>query len=72
MTLTRLNGEAATGVTQSTLFRLLSNVLEPYEREGANRWLLMGDDIDVSGNKITNFALLFHEFATNAEKYGAL
>lgn len=72
MTLPSLNGEAATGAPQTTLFRLLSNILAPYQRDGANRWQLTGDDIDVSGNKITNFALLFHEFATNAAKYGAL
>ncbi|TWC77283.1 PAS domain S-box-containing protein [Rhizobium sp. SJZ105] len=72
MTLPSPNGEAATGAPQTTLFRLLSNILAPYERDGANRWELAGDDIEVSGNKITDFALLFHEFATNAAKYGAL
>jgi PAS domain S-box-containing protein len=71
MTLPSPNGEAATGA-QTTLFRLLSNILAPYERDGANRWQLTGDDIEVSGGKITNLALLFHEFATNAAKYGAL
>ncbi|MBY5427895.1 PAS domain S-box protein [Rhizobium leguminosarum] len=71
MTLPSPNGEA-TGAPQTTLFRLLSNILAPYERDGANRWQLTGDDIDVSGNKITDLALLFHEFATNAAKYGAL
>ncbi|NTJ65899.1 PAS domain S-box protein [Agrobacterium rhizogenes] len=72
ITLPSLSGEAATGAPQTTLFQLLSNILAPYERDDANRWQLRGDDIDVSGNKITNFALLFHEFATNAAKYGAL
>lgn len=72
MTLPSLNGNAATSTPQTTIFQLLSNILAPYEREGANRWQLIGDDIDVSGTKLTNFALLFHEFATNAAKYGAL
>jgi len=72
MTLPSLNGEEATGAPETTLFQLLSNILAPYERDGANRWQLIGDDIDISGTKITNFALLFHEFATNAAKYGAL
>jgi two-component sensor histidine kinase len=72
MTLPSLNGEAATGAPETTLFQLLSNILAPYERQGTNRWQLIGDDIDVSGNQITNLALLFHEFATNAAKYGAL
>ncbi|ULJ82007.1 PAS domain S-box protein (plasmid) [Rhizobium sp. C104] len=72
MTLPSLNGEAATCAPETTLFQLLSNILAPYERAGANRCLLIGDDIDISGTKITNFALLFHELATNAAKYGAL
>lgn len=72
MTLPSLNGEAATGAPRTTLFQLLSNILAPYERDGTNRWQLIGDDIDVNGNQITNLALLFHEFATNAAKYGAL
>lgn len=72
MTLPSPNGAAASGASQTTLFRLLSNILAPYERDGANRWQLTGDDIDVSGNKITDLALIFHEFATNAAKYGAL
>ncbi|WP_107677906.1 PAS domain S-box protein [Agrobacterium sp. LAD9] len=72
MTLPNLNGEAATGGPRTKLFQLLSTILAPYEREGSDRWQLVGDDIDVNGNKITNLALLFHEFATNAAKYGAL
>ncbi|WSG78104.1 PAS domain S-box protein (plasmid) [Rhizobium beringeri] len=71
MTLLSPNGEG-TDTPRTTLFRLLSNILAPYERDSANRWQLTGDDIDVSGNKITDLALLFHEFATNAAKYGAL
>jgi len=66
MTLASLNGEAATGATRTTLFQLLSNILVPYERQSPDRWQLTGDDIDVNANKITNLALLFHEFATNA------
>jgi PAS domain S-box-containing protein len=72
MTLPSLTGEAAPGTPRTTLFQLLSNILAPYERDGANRWELLGDDISVNGNQITNLALLFHEFATNAAKYGAL
>lgn len=71
MTLPSLNGEATTtGAPRSTLFQLLSNILAPYERHGTERWELIGDDIEINGNQITNLALLFHEFATNAAKYG--
>jgi two-component sensor histidine kinase len=33
---------------------------------------MTGPDIPIGGNAITSFALLLHEFATNAAKYGAL
>jgi two-component sensor histidine kinase len=31
-----------------------------------------GSDIPIAGGALTSFALLLHEFATNAAKYGAL
>ncbi len=66
MTLPGPNGEV-TGAPQTNAVSVsVEYFLAPYEREAANRWLLIGDDIDVSGTKITDFALLFHEFATNA------
>jgi two-component sensor histidine kinase len=56
----------------ATLFRLLSSILAPYGQGDHRQWTLHGDDIEVSRAKITNLALLFHELATNAAKYGAL
>ena len=32
----------------------------------------MGVDVPIAGQAVTSFALLVHEFATNAAKYGAL
>ena len=39
---------------------------------GAERIALSGDDLQLSPSATTSFALLVHEFATNAAKYGAL
>jgi two-component sensor histidine kinase len=72
MTLPSLSHEDMIGDRQTTLFQLLSNILAPYGHDGSDRWQLKGCDVEVSREKITNLALLFHEFATNAAKYGAL
>lgn len=56
----------------ATLFQLLSNILAPYGKDELRQWTLHGEDIQVNRAKITNLALLFHELATNAAKYGAL
>ncbi|MDK4735223.1 PAS domain S-box protein [Rhizobium sp. CNPSo 3490] len=61
--------EQAVEVQSATLFQLLSNVLAPY---GNRQWTLSGGDVEVGPAKISSLALLFHEFATNAAKYGAL
>ena len=72
MTLPALGHEDRVGDRQATLFQLLSNILAPYGQEGSDQWQLYGRDVEISREKITNLALLFHEFATNAAKYGAL
>ncbi|MDF1607970.1 PAS domain S-box protein [Hoeflea sp. YIM 152468] len=55
-----------------TLFELLADTLAPYEIDGVRQWELKGDDLTINGEKLTKLALLFHEFATNAAKYGSL
>ncbi|MGO4567606.1 PAS domain S-box protein [Rhizobium sp. 2YAF20] len=72
MTLPTLSDSDSVGDSHTTLFQLLSNILAPHGHDGSDRWKLNGCDVEVSGEKITNLALLFHEFATNAAKYGAL
>lgn len=59
----------------TTLHTLLRTILAPYDdsgERGSARTMIVGADVDVSGAAVTGFALLFHEFATNAAKYGAL
>jgi len=58
----------------TTLHALIKAMLAPYG-EGAGhkpRIELRGDDLQLSSSATTSFALLVHEFATNAAKYGAL
>jgi len=58
----------------TTLHALIKAILAPYE-EGPTakpRVVLRGDDLELSSSATTSFALLVHEFATNAAKYGAL
>ena len=59
--------------SSTTLAALLHTILEPYlERERDRRIGLDGPEIVIGGQAITGLALLLHEFATNAAKYGAL
>lgn len=55
----------------NSLHRLLAELLAPY-RGGDKRIIVIGEDIRVDDRSATPFALLFHELATNAAKYGAL
>jgi two-component sensor histidine kinase len=58
----------------TTLHNLIRAIVLPYENtEGRlHRIVLSGPDIPVSAALVTDFALLLHEIATNAAKYGAL
>ena len=58
----------------TTLHALIKAILAPYAEGGAGdqRIALSGDDVPLSTSATTSFALLIHEFATNAAKYGPL
>jgi PAS domain S-box-containing protein len=58
----------------TTLQSLIRTILSPYEEANgtARRIVINGPDVSVSAALATSFALLLHEFATNAAKYGAL
>jgi PAS domain S-box-containing protein len=67
----------ATGRTEqaTTLHKLVGTILAPYVNGSdsqQSRAAIVGPDIPISGAAVTSFALLLHEFATNAAKYGAL
>jgi two-component sensor histidine kinase len=59
----------------TTLHALIRTILSPYEggTDGDEaRVVIDGPDIQLAGGLVTTFALLLHEFATNAAKYGGL
>lgn len=55
-----------------TLHALVRELLKPYQVGGAERVHFAGEDAPVDDGAATPLALLFHELATNAAKYGAL
>lgn len=64
-------------VTQEmTLQALLDAILLPYAgphaAPGTRRYSLQGSGVSIGSNSVTSLALVLHEFATNAAKYGAL
>ena len=59
----------------TTLQTLIETILSPYDgrTDGGNaRVTISGPHIPIASSAVTSFALLLHEFATNAAKYGAL
>jgi PAS domain S-box-containing protein len=58
----------------TTLHALIRIILAPYDEAGDDRprAVVTGPDIAIGGEGLTSLALLLHEFATNAAKYGAL
>jgi PAS domain S-box-containing protein len=57
------------GIAFSELCRA---IVTPYDGEGPQRIGFAGEDFKITGKSITPMALLLHEFATNAAKYGSL
>ncbi|WLG53032.1 PAS domain S-box protein [Pseudomonas sp. FP1742] len=59
----------------TTLHALIQTIIAPYaggDDNSQSRAVVTGPDITIEGTSVTSFALLLHEFATNAAKYGAL
>ncbi|KZE35967.1 histidine kinase [Chelatococcus daeguensis] len=68
-----LHAAAGDGMRSTTLRALIEAILEPYREASApGRLALDGTDLPIGGPALTGIALLMHEFATNAAKYGAL
>jgi two-component sensor histidine kinase len=52
---------------------LIKAILLPFANPGSEeRANIIGVDIPIGANQVTALALIFHEFAINAAKYGAL
>ena len=57
---------------RTTLQSLIRTIVAPFDEPEHPRIAISGIDCGVSGSAMTSLALLLHEFATNAVKYGAL
>ena len=71
-----VTSEGGKRIEQSTtLHALIRTILSPYDGQTdieRARVAITGPDMRLAGGLVTTFALLLHEFATNAAKYGAL
>jgi two-component sensor histidine kinase len=54
------------------LRRLIADILDPYVQANSEKFSLIGPEVSISPKAITGVALILHELATNAAKYGAL
>lgn len=59
-------------VGDTTLHALLAQLMSSYPAWSEGRLEILGDDVRIDDRSATPLALLFHELATNAAKYGAL
>ena len=60
------------GRKSDMLVGLLGELMEPYLGRGEGRIAIEGEDCEIGARAATPMALVFHELATNAAKYGAL
>lgn len=64
--------ETGEDMQQGRLHGILEQIFAPYNDAGGNRIILSGENPAIDDRSATPLALLFHELATNAAKYGAL
>jgi PAS domain S-box-containing protein len=59
----------------TTLHALIKTIVSPFDAPAngtGSRVRISGPDVSVGGSSVASLAMLLHEFATNAAKYGAL
>lgn len=72
LTLPDLSKSADPTASGTTVVQLLDAILDPHRQSGVSHISVSGDDAPLRGSALTSFALLLHELATNAVKYGGL
>jgi PAS domain S-box-containing protein len=73
LTLSHDHADVVDAAKPTTLHALIRAITAPHhDQETSGRFSITGNDVEVSGSVISSLALLLHEFATNAAKYGAL
>ncbi len=75
LTLPDLTKGGARADAPTTLGALLQAIFTPFmggEDDDGSRVVIAGPEVPIGGSSITSLALLLHEFATNAVKYGGL
>ncbi|KQT14901.1 histidine kinase [Methylobacterium sp. Leaf399] len=63
---------SAPSVGDQTVLGLMRLIMAAYSDEGRARVVIEGDDVAIGDSSATALALIMHEQATNAMKYGAL
>ncbi|MEG3124993.1 PAS domain-containing protein [Sphingomonas sp. GB1N7] len=66
------SAQSRPAAAQSSLHGLLDELFRPYQQGEGTRISVIGGDVNIDDRSATPLALLFHELATNATKYGAL
>jgi two-component sensor histidine kinase len=68
--------ESSKEARETTLHALIRTIFAPYASfdlsAHGDRVVIQGRDLPISGQSVSDLALLFHELATNAVKHGAL
>ena len=72
LTFSHADSHAEPSQQETTLHALIRTLTTPFDEAGRSRIAINGADATVAGSAVASLALLFHEFATNATKYGAL
>jgi two-component sensor histidine kinase len=72
LTRAQFSKDAVQAEQRTMLHALIRTIIAPYDTADMSRIVLRGPNIPVSGAALAALALLLHEFATNATKYGAL
>ena len=71
LTLPSISEEEEVDDRSTTLHAMVKVIIAPFVDSG-DRVLVSGPDISIGGQAVTSFALLLHEIASNAAKFGAL